>query len=467
MTHSLDSPIEYDTIPDRAFHRITALYSIDSAVAVANEFGVEFASRGDSLTTHLSFDRLDSCYQTAGRQFPRVLYRGEMHSNAVDLPGISDDSMRTARMWILCLPHGALVLALTIELACPVALCIPVMEALHHKRFAIEGRTPWEAFQAALPDDIVPLVDKCVFGVNVHQLLYVSGDGTSHVVDPATGTPNRVAIAELIYRYQGNYSDTRLERSRIQYPPEANRGLESVAATGPYVAVIAGQQGYVENAFFISAVQMLAAGSLLRRIRIEVYDELLRFRKLSDPRTAPPKMLRTQLAVMSRRLGHLELELSFGVEAFETIGSLVPSLRVIDYHRAVFCAADMPDEAKTTATMLARLSHAIQSDLEVVRATERLADERRRLLGSVLIGLVTLVALPLGIVFGFFGINTTDVQSGASLLDIAEYKVLYALVFGVMFATIVTGVMLRLSFRLADNRAALERASIEDLQLDT
>lgn len=455
--------IVYDDAARREYHRITAMYSVDRPAAIATEFETDYSESGDPIASHLRFDRLAHCYLAAEHQFPRVFERHDLDVETFVMNVPHMGQLRAARLWVLGLPHGSIVVAVTVEISCAATDCIAVLEALHHKRFTIGAREPWAAVCSLVSNETRQLLSDGVFGVDVHQILFVAENCRDTVLDRATGAPRTEEVANLVYRYRGEYRNSLSSNSRIYYPPEANRGLNTLAATGPYVAVIAGQQGYIENAFFVSAAQMLGAAALLRRIRIEVYDELLRLRRLTGTPDRDPRRERIQLAVMSERLGKLELELSFGVEAHERVGSLLPSLRVIDYHHAVFSAADMPAEAATIGHMLERLGRIIQAELEGVRAQERVSDERRRLVGSVVLGLLSIVALPLGMIFGYFGINTTDVRAETSLFDVSQYVFIYSLVGAILAVELLAAAIIVYLFRRGDARTSSYRSDVAKL----
>lgn len=462
MPHfSRDSAIEYDPVASRELHRISVIYSIDRAAAVSTEFGFDYVDSGGSITEYLELDRLSPHYEFGENQFPRVLHREEIGGSRLELGVKSSAEAMWARLWLFALPHGSLVATVTFEVRCELMDCISVLEALHHRRYTIDGDEPWAAVCKLAPPDTSGELDRCTVGSEVHQILFPSAASLPELIVDGSGAPQRSTIDSLIYRYRSSYREG---DSRIRYPAEANRGHDTLAATGPYVAIVAGHQGYIENAFFISAVQMVGAAALLRRIRVEAYDELLRLRRITGVDRRNIGRMRTQLAVMTERLGHLELELTFGVEANENMASLVPSLRVIDYHRAIFTAADMPQEADTIATMLDRLGRTIRYELEVVRAAERVSDERRRLTVTVAAGFLSVVAVPLGIIFGFFGVGTRDVDPMSSVFNVGRYPGLYGMIFGIAIGASLLAVIMYLGFRRADAAAERDRAAVERME---
>jgi len=347
----------YDPVAARANHRLSVIYSIDDTRRVSEDFSTEFAATGHPVSAYLTLDRLGTFYDLAERQLPRVICRESLDSASVTWETAACSIVRGS-VWLVALPHGSLLLALTVELDCDLHQCVAVMEDLHHRRLQIGSDELWNGCCSFLPADARAIVEGAVLGPDTYQLLVVRGLDHAELKGP-DGNVDRSTVSSLVYRYWGDYEH---QTVRVLYPGETNRG-HGLAATGPYVGVISGLQGYVENAAFISALQFVGSESLLRRIRIEAFDELVRLRRLTLTDTEHPRTRRAILAEMVHRLGHLELELSFGVEAFDGIESLVPSLRVLDFHGALFDAASTSEESQTVGRMLERLRLGLRSCL--------------------------------------------------------------------------------------------------------
>ena len=208
-------------------------------------------------------------------------------------------------------------------------------------------------------------------------------------------------------------------------PPEPNRHAGMAVSVKPASSLLVGQSRDHVVAMMLSAVQALACLGRLRRIQREAAWELA---ELQEAVAAPPKHLaahREALADAGRRIGALELELSFGVERFLNMRLLLPELSVQQFHAAYVSLLDLPAAVEATSTMLARLSAAAAEERAVVAARERVADERRLRLWSAVGGALGAVAVPVGLVFAFLGINTRDVDAEKSLFDVATYGLFY------------------------------------------
>ena len=157
-------------------------------------------------------------------------------------------------------------------------------------------------------------------------------------------------VQRLIYRADLPY---RKDYSAIRYPAELNRRPGWLVAVGPYVSVVCGQQNYVENAIFPSAVQGVGAAAQLRAIRQAAYADVRLFRYFEGTRALPG----TAGGSWSdrRSAGDLELELSYSVEASADLGLLVPSLRTESFHNALYESIGLARKAATAERMLERL----------------------------------------------------------------------------------------------------------------
>jgi hypothetical protein len=189
------------------------------------------------------------------------------------------------------------------------------------------------------------------------------------------------------------------------------------------VSVFCGHQDYVENAAFVSAAQAVASAGRLREIRNALYLELRRF-STAERAEEDTRVRRRTLEQITDDLTRLELDLSVSVEAPADLRVLVPSLRVAEYHQAVYAALGIKDLAATASRMLRRLEATTRSELTSIESIERRADEDRRLRWTVAIGFVSAVAIPIGLILAFFGINATQVESDRSMFDPA-YTWLY------------------------------------------
>ncbi|OEJ21744.1 hypothetical protein AS594_39560 [Streptomyces agglomeratus] len=249
-----------------------------------------------------------------------------------------------------------------------------------------------------------------------HQLVFRS-------VSSPEDAPNDDTIQRVIYRSDLPY---RPEHSSITYPAELNRRPTTVGALGPYASLICGHQDYIENSVLLSAVQTVGSAARLREIREVAYAYGHRFRARSDGERDMHRR-RTMLETISEGLSHLELELSYSVEAGGDIGTLIPALRVESFHSALYSAMGLTERSALIGQMLSRLSNAISAELTSVESAEQRAGDRRRIRTVVAVTFVTTVTGTLSLLFGFFGINARQVDEDRSMFD-DRYTPIYALI---------------------------------------
>ncbi|PJE95873.1 hypothetical protein CUT44_21190 [Streptomyces carminius] len=293
---------------------------------------------------------------------------------------------------------------------------IPLLEDLYYANVQCGG-TPLERI-AADRIGCVPNGDGVIPGFlpERHQLVF-------HSVRTAEEVPADDVVQRLIYRTNLPY---RPEHSSIQFPAELNRRPTTVGALGPYVSVLCGHQDYLENCVLLSAVQAVGAAARLREIRDVTNSYVQRFRTRSaDQRSTRER--RSTLEAISNGLSQLELELSYSVEAGGDIGTLVPALRVESFHNALFSTMGLTERAAIIGQMLSRLGNAINAELTSVESAEQRAADRRRIRTVVAVTFVTTVTATLGLLFGFFGVNASQVDGQRSMFD-EYYAPVYALI---------------------------------------
>ncbi|MCK7623141.1 hypothetical protein MUU72_08525 [Streptomyces sp. RS10V-4] len=160
---------------------------------------------------------------------------------------------------------------------------------------------------------------------------------------------------------------------------------------------------------------------------------------------------RTTLEDISDGLSQLEVELSYSVEAGGEIGTLVPALRVESFHQELFAAIGITERAATIGQMLNRLGNAIAADLTSVESMEQRAADRRRVRTVVAITFVTTVSGTFSLLFGFFGINASQVDRSRSMFD-DHYTPIYALIATILLCALAIFAGMRLQERWEERR---------------
>ncbi len=398
----------FDPFISRTGVRITTLYSTRGRRQSPQPSGLP-------LTAGLRLGRLASHYHAAGQQLPLLL----RNSTLTEPLGFSrfKGTSRKSRIWIFSLPGQEITLALSVNVDCELRETIPLLEDLYYGSLTISGQSLEDWFRWATSD----FFSEFILGPERHQLLFAAARGENRATIDT--------IQRLIYRAD---LPAREGSSIISYPGELNRRPTTLGALGPYVSVLIGQQDYLENSCFISAVQLLGAHANLREISQKSYSIMERYRRGAGP-AATLSLQRAELGETAAALSDLELDLSFRVEAAANIALLVPALRVEAYHSALYSMMGMSAKLSTTENLLTRLRNSIQSAVAALESQERTVDDRRRLRATVAISFVTTTVGAIGLVFAFFGANSTEVDAERSMLD-SYYWPIYSTVL-LIFAT--------------------------------
>lgn len=447
------SQLQVDAVTDRPEHRLTSLYSLkldERSRAALDASGRDLPG----VAEYLQFGRLAVHYQGAMGQFPTVLVSQQHAQTPCDGPRNSGAvEIRNSRSWLFRVPHGGFVAGLTVDFFGPLNNSIPLLEDAYYGEVKIGPRSFLEALRSSAEEEIASYLETAQLATHGHQLLFVPGSCEDLVTSDGESARriNHDLVRRLIYRYDAPY---RHDSGLVGFPSEANRGMRALAACGPYFSVLASQQDYVENCALVAAIQLVGCADLLNITRAEAFDALTDLRSLQtavdQANGIEHRQVRRRLARLSERVGRLELDLSFGVEAYQEIAALVPSLRVSGLHRQLFDSAAISDQSRSIDQMLQRLERAVAAESASVIASERSRDERRRLAWGVAIGFASFVAIPLTLIFGFFALATTDVSRNSSLLDVGRYKWFYATVAGVMAVTLCLSLAAWLSKRDRD-----------------
>lgn len=393
-----------------------APYANRSTIRITSVYGTPWrVAQGTSdpipLTERLSFGRLSRLYRDTADQLPAVLSRRSIDPATVQSHRWQGDGMVSGRLWLLSLPSAQVVAALSIDVACSLIGTIGLLEDCYELELAIGGMD-LENVLAAEARAHGLWLGSSQLAAERHQLVFSK---ELAVDDPADLLQRVVYRADLPYRP---------EHSAIAYPPELNRRPGTTAAVGPYVTAFCGQQDYLENAAFVSAVQLVASAVRVREIRDTAHRDLRHLSRTGPVRHAT-RARRRMLERTADALTRLELDLSLAVEAPGDLSALVPSLRAVEYHRQVYTSAGLAERTATVSQMLRRLEGTIRSELTSIESVERRADENRRLRWAVAIGFVTSVAIPISLVLAFFGINASQVDADRSMFD-GGYSGVYA-----------------------------------------
>lgn len=416
-----------------------------TTVRVTNVYATSWRLNGEApeegVDGHLRLWRLARHYRMSGDQLPRVLAVRHLDPATLEFRRWERPvTPEGARLWLFVLPSDRVVAAFSLDVACRLNDVIDLLEDCYFGDLGIGEET-----LESLAHELLVQVDGSThvageFLPDRHQLVF-----DVHPQD-AGGDECDDVIQRLVYRADLPY---RKEFSAIRYPAELNRRPGWLAAVGPYVSVIWGHADFIENTNFLSAVQAVGAIAELRNIRQAAYRDVRLFR--SEQNEASTRQRRRLLERLADDLSDAELELSYSVEAQADLGSLVPSLRVESFHNALFESMDMSAKAHIVGRILQRLERAIDAELTSIESVERRADEQRRLRWAVAVGFVSAVAVPIGLIFAFFGINASQVDPHRSIFD-HHYTALYLVTVGLVFIATALSLGVYLQQRLMRRR---------------
>jgi len=392
---------------------------------------------GRPLPDYLRLWRFEQYYRQSGDQLPQVLAREALDASKLRFERWQHaDSTLAAWMWLLRLPSGQVVAALTVDATCELIELVDLLEDCYFVDVHIGAESAEDRAHAMAARLGADGSSERSFLQERHQIVFGA--------EPAPDDCDDL-VQRLIYRTDLPY---RKEYSAIRYPAELNRRPGWLAAVGPYVSVVCGHSGFIENAIFTSAVQGVGAAAQLRAIRHAAYADVRLFRNL-EAAGGRTRNRRQMLERISDQLGDLELELSYSVEASADFGLLVPSLRAESFHNELFESMGLAGKAATAARMLQRLGTAISAELTAIESIERRADENRRVRYAVAVGFVSAVAIPASLILAYLGINAAQVNTNWSMFS-HHYLSMYLAV----AVVIVLGVVLSVAFWAQQRRNA-------------
>ena len=350
-------------------------------------------------------------YEAAEGQMPRVVHARRHEPGDLALPHACAE-IDVAVVWSLLfgLPFGGLVAGLLLEYedrrSPAQARAIPALfEDVDRRRDEL-------AFGSSEP---VKLIDVCRDGHReATDGLRLGGD-MHHVtcLAPAvvgdTLAPDAHRLQRLVSRRD---APSRSGFLTARLPAEANRYPDAVAALTPGATVLGGQEAVLELAIVLSAVQALAALAALRQIQRRAFAALGELRAPGSESSQ-----RSWLEARSEELRDLEVDLSFGVEAYLDMRILVPSLPVEQFHSELVDALAIERGARVSGAMLTRLAAAIDAEETALGLVERDRADRWRAAA----GTLGAVAIALSLLLSFMGINATEVDGRRSLFDAGHY----------------------------------------------
>ncbi|MGH4009367.1 MAG: hypothetical protein ACRDTH_14645 [Pseudonocardiaceae bacterium] len=419
----------------------TDLAELDqSHIRVISIYATRWRLTGDYDQQQLSLGKLDEFYGLFQSQLPQVIHQSSHMARSIAfaptvdditqlgtngnirIPAASGVEITHAKSWLFVLPSDQVVAALDLHIQCKLLDADPspivkLLEECAYARLLVDGSS-LETHIAVVLEKLKGIKELDVNSKSLpperHQIVFAK-----HVEGKLP--PSDEIIKVILYRVE---PPSRPEFMEYRKPSGLNEIGHTLCAVTPYVSLLYGQQGYVENSVFLTVVQAIGTAAHFRQIWQQAHSEVHKFR-----RGAQEKGLGTQssggLEFLADELGNLELDLSFSVEASAGLGLLIPALRIESFHKELYAAMELRERAETASRMFIRLDASIQSELTAIEIRERQQQEQKRLRWGAAVSILSLIAVPIGFLVAYFGINATEVNNAWSIFDMHHYWFAY------------------------------------------
>jgi len=286
------------------------------------------------------------------------------------------------------------------------------------------------------------------FGRNVHQSVFPGRDLArrllaDHLAADTVG-PDVVTIV-----LRGTLDGKAGGGLGIRRPQVLNNSGQTMVAHGRGVSLIVGWTPAVENAFALAAIGILNAVAAVHRIRGQAF-EALELDQATEVDTVQD--VRDLIGELARRLGDMQLDLSFSIEAYAD-SILIPELLVESFHSSLRGASALAEGLENTSRIVERVDAVLatrRADLET--ATQTYVEKRDKVVAAV-VGVGSVLALPPALLLAFFGVNSNDVDPRRSVLDLHRYGVAYALAWLPFLALAAVAVIARRRISLGVSRS--------------
>ena len=443
---------------DASIRENTELISIYS---FAHELNTA-AEKSTPLTSVLQFGRFATHIDAAGRLFPGVLLSESIDAEQLRLgPSATCRQfqevvrIQSAQAIVTTTPRGDGLLILKLELAGD-PNCKDVAELTYSTwRCRTEMQIGDQMLVEWLNQRLLlqGYVEDISFGRNVHQIVLAGGSLAADLLrenaDPETISPGLIDLA-----MRRTVPSTGSGSFGIRRPLTLNSGTTQLVAHGRGVSIIAGWSRSVENAFLLTACCLTNAASVAHRIRRQAL-MALEMSEATDSATIDES--RSLIRNLSIHLNHLQLDLSFGIEIY-TDSILMPEMVVEAYQTSLRQAAGLAQSVANTSMIIERLGMVLTLRRSELQAAGREYDEARDRIFSVSVALGTLLTIPPALLLAYFGVNSSDIDTTASIFSIEKYGLVYLMVWVPFVAITVVSAVLRRRVRM---QKPLWRRSVE------
>ena len=380
-----------------------------------------------SLCRQLPLGALEVYHDLFCDQLPRVLANSE-ESVAVGTGGAT--VVPRARSWLFALPSDQVVAALDLEFTSPpldehVQGTVDMLESCAFTQLWVGGRTYEQHLSVLASEHGIEVEAEVRLPPERHQIVFASQIAGRDPLDRGEGkNPICEWENQILYRVVPPF---RPQFMAVREPSGLNRDRSTRGLVTPYTSLLYGHPDYIENSVFLTTVQAVGTAARFRQIWHRAHGQVRDFRYTLQ-REESGKQQRADMEKLVDDLGNLELDLSFSVETSADLGLLIPSLRIESFHTELYAAMELDKRADRVSRMFTRLNSSIRSELTAIdireaneRERRRDAEEVRRRRSESAVTMLTALAVPLGFLVAFFGINANQVKDTYSIWNYHRY----------------------------------------------
>jgi hypothetical protein len=383
------------------------------------------------------YGRFSGHIEAGATVLPRPAYVGDIAADALTFRDGMAPSHRIGRasVVVLATPRGDPVLMLGMKLAgeAPTTEVVELLVAmLERDGIMVSGQPMMDWLSGELG-----VGTRLAFGRHVHHCVFPGGRLREDLL--TAGADGRLPPDAIQLVHRGRVSAHRGVRVGVRTPEALNNPDETLVAHSRGVSLIAGWSVPVENVLALVAATNVAALGVLHRVRQMAFDALEINQSARLDTTAAAREL---LAQLSARLNEVQLDLSFGVEAYvDTV--LIPEFVVDNYQASMCDAIGIETGLVNTSRMVDRLGAVVHARADALDAAVQEDNERRNAILTGMLAIGTMIAFPPGLLLAFFGVTSIDVDPSASIIDIERYWIAYGLAWLPFTALVSVGFWLR------------------------
>jgi hypothetical protein len=415
----------------------------------------------DDGESHLELGRLEEFYNLFREQLPRVLARVKHERDTVSFPSLQGEPDSTdkmaglevtrAELWLFALPSDQVVAALDLDFQSPppTADASRIIDVLEHGAYGhisiLDKGLEWHIAELAKEAKAKEIDKSTQLPPERHQIVFAPDIGEAANIEET--------IALILYRSDPPYRPQFMQVRR----PSGLNAEHAIGAVTPYVSLLSGHPEYVENSVFLTVVQAVGTSARFRQIWHKAHGRVRQYRhKGQQPGVGVQD--KAAMEFLADELGNLELDLSFSVDASADLGLLIPLLRIESFHKDLYAAMELRERAETVSRMFTRLDASIRSEITAIEIRDQQEAEQRRLRRSAAFSVLSFVAVPLGFLLAFFGINGREVQGNWSVFDWGHYLTVYVSAAALAVTPLVAFMILNGSAWMHNRKQLRERA---------